>query len=781
MIKSFKYFCIGLLLTVMVPLKASHIMGGNIVFKHIENNDYEVGIEVFVDCYRGNPAAYYEDSLVLGIFSKTTDALGKQLPLKMNPGYDEELQITKDDCAAPVDFCMYVVFYSDTFTFDPLVFDDPIGYYISWERCCRNSVVLNVRNPDEIGTAFYAEVPPFTIRNSLPTFKKLPLNLLCVNTFFKYNFKIEDPDGDSLRMSLVAPLQGRTTKGNDNSINSADYPLLEPRPYSEVIWENGFSIDNVMNGNPKIRIDPQTGVVTVKPTRQGDYAFAIKVEEYRDGLKIGELIREMQYKVSTCEMNKAPSADLDIKDSIIEVYPGQEVNLNWLFQDESGDSVYVSAESNLFDESVIGAPAAEFLAINGNGKAKATFNWKPNCNHISVELYKVTIDATDNGCPFPATNSAAFFIRVLDPPVYPKPRDFCVKRLDGDSIQLTWDLNEYGTYFGGIIIEQKLEGGKWQIVDSVQKKRIREYRTSVEDNNVVNVCFRIRTVNICGIIGEVSDSFCSVLHVDKPPLKSELINVSVNEKEQIELNWESNNDFDFNSYQIYRAINGEIFDFYSKVIDPNQTNFTDSLVNADSNFYVYYIETVDDCNDRSPESQKGASILLKGNIKPFDNELWWTKFALWVPQSYALNGIAIPRASTYTQVFDNTTFNHVHELDENNDGIWKYRIYAENTDLGLRSYSNTLDLTQKPVVLIPTAFSPNGDNLNEDWAITADFVDEYFLQIFNRWGQLVFETENPNEFWDGNNAFDGVYLYKLSYRDLKGRISFVTGTVQITK
>ncbi|MFY0675560.1 MAG: gliding motility-associated C-terminal domain-containing protein [Bacteroidia bacterium] len=760
---------------------ASHIMGGNIVFNHVNSNNYAVGIEVFVDCYRGNPAAFYEDSLVLGIFSKSTDALVQQLPLKINPGFDQELQITKDDCAAPVDFCMYVVFYSDTFTFDPLIFDDPEGYYISWERCCRNSVVLNVRDPDEIGTAFYAEIPPFAIKNSIPSFKKLPLNLLCVNTFFKYNFKIEDPDADSLKMSLVAPLKGRTTKGNDNSNQSAAYPLLEPRPYAEVIWANGFSINNVMNGDPELSIDPQTGVVTVKPTRQGDYAFAIKVEEYRKGVKIGEVIREMQYKVSTCEANKVPNADLDIKDSIIDVYPGQEVNLNWLFQDESGDSIYISAQSNLFNESIIGEPVADFLALNGNGKARASFYWKPNCDHINSELYKVTIDATDNGCPFPATNSADFYIRVLDPPVYPKPADFCVKRLQGDSIQLTWALEEYGTYFGGIIIEQKLEGGAWQKVDSVGKKRIKEYRTSIADNDIVNVCFRIRAVNICGVRGEVSDSFCSVLHVDKPPLRSELINVTVNEREHVELTWEPNFDFDFNSYQIFRAINGEIFDYYAKVTDPLQTSFTDSIINADSNYYEYYIETVDDCNDRSPISTKGASILLKGKIQPFDNEVWWTDFFLWKPESFTITGVGKPSGLTFGQQFDNLTFGYTHELDEGNDGVWQYRLYAENKELGITSYSNTLDLVQKPVVLIPTAFSPNDDNLNEDWTITADFVGEYFLQVFNRWGQLVFETQDPNKFWDGKNALDGVYLYKLTYRDLTGRISFTTGTVQITK
>ncbi|NNM16670.1 MAG: T9SS type B sorting domain-containing protein, partial [Bacteroidia bacterium] len=73
-------------------------------------------------------------------------------------------------------------------------------------------------------------------------------------------------------------------------------------------------------------------------------------------------------------------------------------------------------------------------------------------------------------------------------------------------------------------------------------------------------------------------------------------------------------------------------------------------------------------------------------------------------------------------------------------------------------------------VFIPNAFTPNADNLNEYFKPihACDFL-EYKFQIFNRWGMLIFETENHWEAWDGTHDNDpvpsGTYIYILSYQD----------------
>jgi len=67
----------------------------------------------------------------------------------------------------------------------------------------------------------------------------------------------------------------------------------------------------------------------------------------------------------------------------------------------------------------------------------------------------------------------------------------------------------------------------------------------------------------------------------------------------------------------------------------------------------------------------------------------------------------------------------------------------------------------------PNAFSPNGDGNNDVFAAIGptDDVSLYQLIIFNRWGQQIFENNDPNEGWDGGDPHQsGVYIYKVTYR-----------------
>jgi gliding motility-associated-like protein len=84
--------------------------------------------------------------------------------------------------------------------------------------------------------------------------------------------------------------------------------------------------------------------------------------------------------------------------------------------------------------------------------------------------------------------------------------------------------------------------------------------------------------------------------------------------------------------------------------------------------------------------------------------------------------------------------------------------------------------------LVPTAFSPNGDGHNDFLVFNTKNVSSFNFKIFNRWGEVVFETENLSRFWDGNakgsltNAVVYTYIAKGVYSDnekflLKGNIT----------
>lgn len=70
---------------------------------------------------------------------------------------------------------------------------------------------------------------------------------------------------------------------------------------------------------------------------------------------------------------------------------------------------------------------------------------------------------------------------------------------------------------------------------------------------------------------------------------------------------------------------------------------------------------------------------------------------------------------------------------------------------------------------VPNAFSPNNNELNEVFKPVARQVHDYHVYIYNRWGELVFETVNPEEGWNGTSGgqkcLQDVYVYRLLYTD----------------
>jgi gliding motility-associated-like protein len=89
-------------------------------------------------------------------------------------------------------------------------------------------------------------------------------------------------------------------------------------------------------------------------------------------------------------------------------------------------------------------------------------------------------------------------------------------------------------------------------------------------------------------------------------------------------------------------------------------------------------------------------------------------------------------------------------------------------------------------VFMPNAFSPNGDGLNDIFrAKVQDAVTEFRLAVYGRWGQLVFETNNPNMGWDGAQKGMGLpagsYLWVVTYTDSKQQPIKQQGTLVLVR
>ena len=119
----------------------------------------------------------------------------------------------------------------------------------------------------------------------------------------------------------------------------------------------------------------------------------------------------------------------------------------------------------------------------------------------------------------------------------------------------------------------------------------------------------------------------------------------------------------------------------------------------------------------------------------------------------------------------------------------KYRVTAyQKGNNQVMSMSNEAQLIPAAVLFIPNAFSPNGDGLNDTFGAIGEGITEYNIQIFNRWGELIFESNDMRTRWDGKHRNEivpmGVYVYKISARgpDADGRSKKIiseTGSVTV--
>ena len=191
--------------------------------------------------------------------------------------------------------------YNATVTLNPGDYSDPEGYYIVWERCCRNAEISNIKQPGGSGLVFYLEFPPLSIRNSSPVFNFPNGDYICQGLPYSTNLSATDSDGDELRYSLVTPFRGNTDLdspiGNDSP--KTGYPLVE--------WSPGISEQNMVPGNPALNINAQTGRLVVTASQLGLFVFTVQCEEFRNGVRIGVVRRDFQSLVIECSPNVPPT------------------------------------------------------------------------------------------------------------------------------------------------------------------------------------------------------------------------------------------------------------------------------------------------------------------------------------------------------------------------------------------------------------------------------------------------------------------------------------------
>ncbi len=403
---------------------ATHIVGGEFEIVHLGENRYLFRQIQYFDAINGNPDA--EDaSISASIFRMSDDAYVRNV--LMFQVEDKLIKYSNPSCTDNTISTKRLV-YETTLTLNPEDFDDPEGYYMVWERCCRNEVISNIVNPGNTGQTFYIEFPPL-IKNGEPFVNSTPTlfpplqDYACVNQFYYADFKGFDQDGDSLVYSLVTPLNSSETNTNPQP---NPLPDPKPKPHSNINWAIGYS-ENVQVTGPEPLNITKDGILRVIPDREGLFVFSVKCEEFRNGEKIGEVRRDFQLFVVDCPppgnkpeiKAKAPgSTEYKADISTVVLNYGDDTCFDIIVNDkDGGETIRIKAVPVNFQDSLQERLDFDFGLINDpNDTLKVKFCLSHCINDGSYSPAMIDLFVYDNRCPQSLIDTLRINAYINQPP-----------------------------------------------------------------------------------------------------------------------------------------------------------------------------------------------------------------------------------------------------------------------------------------------------------------------------------------------------------------------------
>ncbi|HOK37361.1 MAG TPA: gliding motility-associated C-terminal domain-containing protein [Bacteroidales bacterium] len=752
-------------------------------------------------------------------------------------------------------------------------------YVLVVEDPNRNLGVSNI--PNSVNTVFSISttlmINPQLGSNNTPILTQPPIDKAAVGRKFVHNPGAYDPDGDSLSYKL-------TVCRAENGQPIAGYTFPEA--------SNTFYVDEVLGD-----------LVWDAPIMAGIYNVAMLIEEWRNNIKIGEIVRDMQIEVY--ETNNKPPVIISVEQICVEA--DSLLTFKITATDQDNDRITLSAAGAPFVMS--GSVALFEQTLNNPGYAEGIFTWQTSCELVRKQPYNVNFKAEDNSTPISLVDIKSVGITVVAPPV---------KNLSASAntieINLSWDIH-YCPNITGYNIYRKISPSGFvpefcQVgvppelgytkIRFVQGRSIVEY-TDKSVSQGHEYCYLVTAVFADGAESYVSNEVCAILQRGIPTITNVSVLSTDTQTGSIYVAWSKPTEIDIGTapgpyqYVVYRSEGyfGENLQQVYVTDDINDTIWIDNGINTKDYPYSYKVEFYN--NAPSNRYLIGAphiasSIFVEINQMENALELVINKNTPWINHEYtiykynetitvfdslttitnlkhidrglingkeycyyvrskgeySIEGIINPIYNLsqincaeaidttppcppviFVESFCDSVFNYVtwqyHDTCNNDvksyklfytpflDGaaelitvfpanVFKYKHFPQFSMAGCY-YMTAVDTFNNESVnsnrvcvdnctfyRLPNVFTPNNDGINDYFRPIEPyyFVTRINIQIFNRWGLLMYETTNPDIIWDGRDfktgkkVSDGVYFYvcdvyeqRLTGEEVRHLVGFV--------
>lgn len=455
--------------------KATHIMGGEIVWECLPTGQYRFTLVLYRDCC-STCATISTSPQTLANNAGVSVVCNYVSTTNVEPVAYESTCTPSCGGTSGSGAMQKYVFQSNPIT---LTGTPPAsGWYFTWSSCCRPSSISNgpANGQYLLRGVMYPYTPPGstsalsagtsgnpTCYDSSPNFLEDPSVVACTGNDITYNNLGYDPDLDSLYYDWAPPLGGTSWPGTAVSFSSG-YSYTSPLPSGA--------------GSTGATIDGTTGEIAFNAGLAGSWATCVKIEEWRCGQLVGQIFRDIPIVTLSCTPNtgfcastyvdQPPSLSLTTDSSLMnptvltpvtnaggdtlyfttDVYPGDTVRFKITSTDPypnpdcspqvitlnaSGGNLSSAAAYNNPNNCLFNPPCATLTSLNaasnivgGNpfaskGINDVRFNWHIDCNHLFYQEYQCGtlkseyefyIRMVDDQCPVPQFTYKKVLVKV---------------------------------------------------------------------------------------------------------------------------------------------------------------------------------------------------------------------------------------------------------------------------------------------------------------------------------------------------------------------------------
>jgi len=349
------------------------------------------------------------------------------------------------------------------------------------------------------------------------------------------------------------------------------------------------------------------------------------------------------------------------------------------------------------------------------------------------------------------------------------------------SSYLGWSANRYVVYRAGA-------DGVFKIIGSLTGNIFTFTDTSL---CAQTYCYYVTAVSDLGYISNSNTVYLQAQYSNAiHPIY--LHYATVSNDQQTKLEWDTSGNRNLVSYTIDRndANNGWINNYAGS----EYNYFIDNNVDVNNYSYTYRIRTIDKCGYTNAAGNIGTTLLLNHKVAMDKVVLSWNSYQNWRggAQVYKLQ-VQLKDRSFKTIATLTDTFFTDDSVYRSIDTAYCYRVVAYQASPGQdSSISNRTCAILPARAYVPNAFTPgNHDSVNDVWKPSAlsvynavgQKIKTYRTRVFNRWGTLVFETNDLNMGWDGQFRGrlvpTGVFIYLVDALGLDGREIHLKGNLTI--